>query len=123
MSVESSADRLRKRIVELSVSGFGDAESAIRFGNTVEKILSENLQTFKFRQYIGSPETVIAITEHYSGNTVLKMCFLEVPGNDASLHIVQITERAIAHHNDIHGTGCMLLDQVIRGKPQPQYIG
>ena len=123
MSPESSADRLRKRVVELCVSGFHDANSAIRFGNTVESLVAEKISTFKYRQYIGSAETSIAITDQYTGDTVLKMNFLEVPGNEASLFIVSKTEEVIANHNDAHDENCALIDQVIRGKPQPQFIG
>lgn len=122
MSVESAADRKRKRIVEHTVAGFTNAPSAVIFGNTVDRIVTDKIGKRKFRQYIGTPDTTLAITSQWNGPTVLKMSFLELPDDGMAAFICDEISRTTKHYNDVHKTSLHIASKVVRGKPQPQYI-
>lgn len=123
MSLETVAERRRKRIVEHSIGLFRNAPDAILFGNTVEKVVQQKIGKIKFRQYVGAPDTTLAITPDYQGETVLKTIFLEIPNNDAALHICQLMELSRQFFNTDHGTEIRIINEIVREKPQPQFIG
>lgn len=123
MSVESAVDRRRKRIVEHVIDGFNDAQEAIRFGNTMEKVVEELPITFKFRQGIGSRETNLHITEGWTGKTALKTSFLEILGDEAAKAVANKVQLVVDTHNTVHHANVKILSEVIREKPQPQFIG
>ena len=124
MSIETSSERKRKRIVEHVISGFKTAKEAIVFGNTVNAVIQENTGEFiKFRQMIGSPDTNLAITEDYSGDTILKMSFLELSGNEVANFICDTVRIVSDKHKDVHDNQLHIMDESIREKPQPQYMG
>ena len=123
MSVESVADRHRKRIVEHTISGFTNASAAIMFGNTVERIVNDKAGHHKFRQSIGAPDTLLAITPEWNGPTVLKTTFLELPDDGVAEFICYQVSLAMKNHNDVHKASVTITSKVVRGKPQPQYLG
>ena len=123
MSIESAAVRKRKRIVEHIISGFKTAKEAIVFGNTFEAVIQGKLEDFvKFKQWIGSPDTSLAITEAYAGETVLKTCFLDVPNNEAANFICESLKVVAGKHEEVHKTKLVVNNEVIRDKPQPQIL-
>lgn len=117
MSLESVAERRRKRIVEHVIGEFETAIDAIAFGSAVEKIVKERLGNIKFRQYIGATEMKFAIPPSYTGKTLLKTTFLEVPGDEAAVRICLDIDLCC------HQNKKTIMDQVIREKPQAQIIG
>lgn len=121
--IESAADRRRKRVVEHTISGFDDANEAIIFGNTVEKIVKDNIGKQKFCQFIGAPDTLMAITPEWTGPTVLKTTFLELKGNDTAQYICEKMKLAVKVHNESNRKSAKILKEIIREKPQPQFIG
>lgn len=122
MTIESKADRLRKRIVEHTLTGFTNARAAIVFGNTVEMIVTDKIGQRKFRQYIGAPDVNLAITPDWIGPTVLKTIFLELNDNDMAEFICNEISQAAKHHNDVHRASVTITNKIIRGKPQPQHL-
>jgi hypothetical protein len=122
-SIESSADRRRKRIVEHTISTFSNADSAIIFGNTVEQIIKDKVGPVKFRQYIGAPDTSLAITREWTSDTVLKVNFLEVKDQEVAAFICDEIKKTVQSYNDVHKSSISITKSVVRGKPQPQYIG
>lgn len=121
--VESAYERLRKRIVEATVSGFTSARDAITFGNTVEKLVADKAGIQKYRQQIGAPDTILAITPEWEGATVLKMTFLELRGTELAQHILKIIRKTATVHNEVHRGRVRIDREIIREKPQPQTIG
>ena len=121
--VESASDRKRKRIVEHTIEGFTNAQSAIVFGNTVERLVTDKIGKQKFRQSIGAPDIKMAITDRWTGPTVLKTNFLELQGDDMANFICHQISKSLKIHNDVHRASLNVVSKVIRGKPQPQYIG
>ena len=121
--VESAADRHRKRIVEHTIEGFTNAQTAIIFGNTVEKLVTEKIGAQKYRQYIGSKDTSLAITPEWTEETVLKANFLELKDDDMAQFICDQFSKSMKIHNDVHRAHLKVVNKVIRGKPQPQFIG
>lgn len=120
MGPESACDRARKVIVEVTLAGFQTADEAIVFGNTVETAVRERTEV-KFRQYIGSPDTKMAITKWWQGETSLRMTFMEFTGNDTAGFICDTVKRMINAHNSVHEASVSLSSEAIRGKPQPQF--
>lgn len=120
---ESAYERLRKRIVECYIDGFSSAKDAIKLGNTIELIASDKIDKFKFRQGIGSPDTFLAITENYNGNTMLKLTFMELYGNESAQTVCGFIRKAVDDYNDVHSANLSLVKEVIRDKPKPQRIG
>lgn len=123
MSLETVSERRRKRIVEHIVGPFDNAYEAIRFGNTVESLVNQRFGEVKFRQQIGSPDTRLAITEDYIGPTMLKTMFLELADQDMALYVSKTMEVARQNHNEHNNGRVEQIDEVIREKPQPQFIG
>jgi len=119
--VESATDRRRKRIVQHTVDGFTNAQAAIIFGNTVNKLVNEKIGACKFRQHIGARGTGLAITEGWTGPTVLKTTFLELDDDKAHFICDQFNQ-VLKIYNDVHRAHLSIADKVIRGKPQPQFV-
>ncbi|MBL4709753.1 MAG: hypothetical protein JKY48_15070 [Flavobacteriales bacterium] len=123
MSVETQTERLRKRIVEHIISGFKTAEQAIIFGNTVHKLVEDRAGNTKFNQYIGAPNTSMAITELWQDDTYLKTTFLELQGQATAMFICKKMREAIKNYKAVHGIVLEIKDESIKEKPQPQFIG
>jgi hypothetical protein len=123
MSTESAADRHRKRIVEHTIKGFTNAQAAITFGNTVERVILDKIGDQKYRQYIGAPDTKLAITPEWLGPTVLKNTFLELKDDGMATFIREQTKLVTESYNEAHKASISIVSSVVRGKPQPQYIG
>ena len=124
MSLESIADRRRKRIVEQVILYFNSAAEATRFGSTASMLVNDRLDTnIKFRQCVGAGDTTMAITENYDGPVALKMTFLEVPGNEAANAIRNVVQHYLKSHNAVHHTSVKIADEVVREKPQAQTLG
>ena len=123
MGPESALDRRRKRVVEHIVGNFDNAQAAITFGNTVESLVNEKLGKVKFRQYVARPRSPLAITEAYTGKTVLKTTFLELVGDDTAQYICATMKTAVSKHNEVHRASVKIANEVTRTKPQPQYLG
>lgn len=124
MSLESASARRNKRIVEHIIGGFKSANEAIVFGNTVESVIQGKVKGFvKFRQHIGAPNTTIAITEDWKGDTVLKTMFLEISDQNTAAFIVDSVKTIISKHEEIHKCVLNIINEVVREKPQPQRIG
>lgn len=124
MSVESVADRRRKRIVELILMYFDSAADAIRFGNTMHTLVEDRLgMPVKYRANVGAGDTSLAITQDYVGPVALKAIFLELPGDQAAQAICQTARHVLDTHNEVHNAQVVVADQVIREKPQPQVLG
>lgn len=124
MSLESVADRRRKRIVEHVIMYFDDAQAAVIFGNTLSSIVNKEFDSpVKYAANIGAGDTVMSITEHYSGPTALMTMFLEVSGDAQAQHICKVVRRVVESHNQVHGDDIKVASEVIREKPQPQTVG
>jgi hypothetical protein len=123
MSTESAANRRRKRIVEHTIDGFTNASTAIIFGNTVERLVKDKIGAQKFRQYIGAPDISLAITPEWIGPTVLKTTFLELEDDEVANFICDQFSRTLKTHNDVHRASIKITSKIVRGKPQPQFIG
>ena len=124
MSSESMTARKRKRIIEIVVSGFSSATDAIRFGNTVDKLVEEMAGKQKFRQEIGTPESMLAITEKWTGDTVLRMRFLELRNNNLAVAVCdQAMKTVVLHKRDHPKDNIRVEKQLVLEKPQPQFIG
>jgi hypothetical protein len=123
MSTESAADRRRKRIVEHTIKGFTNAQAAITFGNTVERVILDKIGDQKYRQYIGSPDTKLAITPKWLGKTVLKNTFLDLEDDVMASYVCYQMKQVQESYNEVHKTSISIVSSVVRGKPQPQYIG
>ena len=119
--VESATIRKRKRVVDHTLTGFKSANEAIIFGNTVEMIINDKIGSQKFRQQIGSPDTKLAITNEYNGETVLKTKFLEIKNQNTAKAICEQLKEAVKAHNEVHHAS-VKAEEIIRGKPQPQYV-
>ena len=123
MSVESAYERLRKVIVEGYVADCSNAQAAIRLGNTMEMNVKERMkQSVKFQQFIAGKDTKMAITERYPGLTVLKVCFLDVPGQAAAKFIEDEIYMAVKRHNEYYKDNLEVKQIDIRAKPQPQVL-
>lgn len=122
MSVESAYDRLRKCVVTHTLTGFTTAREAAILGNTVEKLVCEKAGNHKFRKYLASPETTIDITEDWIGETALKTVFLAIPGQDIAQFICCQMKEVVEIHNKVHEASVKVATEVIKGKPQPQFI-
>lgn len=123
MSVEATTDRRRKRIVEHTISGFNSGENAIIFGNTMEQVVADKLGNQKFRQYIARPKSILAITPEWVGPTILKTTFLELKDDAMAQFICAQAKETLKIYNDVHKAKLKITKEVVRGKPQPQYIG
>ena len=124
MSVETASERKRKRIVEHAISGFRNAKEAITFGNTVNSVIQGRVKEFiKFKQQIGSPDTTLAITESYTGETILKTIFLDVPDQNTAVFICDTLKVVADKHKDVHDNALHVMDEIVREKPQPQVMG
>jgi hypothetical protein len=123
MSAEPAEARKHKRIIENIIGGFGCAKDAIIFGHTVEKIITENIGAVKFKQHIGSLETTLAITDLYIGETTLKIIFLDVKNQNDAQFICDKIKKLTNLHSETYHAALSIEQQLIRGKPQPQYIG
>ena len=122
MSTESATERHRKRIVEHTVDGFSNAQSAIIFGNTIEQIIKDKIGAQKFNQQIGAPDTKLAITPEWKQETVLRATFLELADDAMAEFICHQFEKTLKIHNEVHRAS-LKTTKLVRGKPQPQFIG
>jgi len=120
---ETATERRRKRIVEHTVEGFTNASAAIMFGNTIESIIKDKIGKQKFYQYIGAPDTMLAITPEWIGPTILKTKFTALADDAMAEFICDQLNRIVKIHNDAHRASIKVTGKLIRGKPQPQYIG
>ena len=118
---ESATERHRKRIVEHTVDGFSNAQSAIIFGNTIEQIIKDKIGEQKFRQFIAAPDTSLAITPDWVGDTVLKTTFLELADDAMAEFICHQVEKTLKTYNEVHKSS-LKAAKTVRGKPQPQFI-
>lgn len=124
MSVESVADRRRKRIVEHVIMYFPNAKAAVVFGNTLSSIVDKEFKDpVMYRANIGAGDTVLSITEDYDGPTALMSIFLEVSGDAQAQHICSVVRRVVESHNHVHDDSLKVASEVIREKPQPQTVG
>ena len=124
MSLESAYVRKEKRIVEHIIGGFKSAKDAIIFGNTVEAVIQENVKEFiKFRQQIGSPDTKLVITKDWEGETVLKTAFLDIPNQNTAVFVCDVVKKATLKHKEVHDCTLNIINEIVRDKPQPQFIG
>jgi len=115
--MEAESERKRKHVVDHIVTGFKSAQDAIKFGNTVEHIISNKIGKFKFRQSVGSTETHMAITEDWVGDTALNMHFLELYRDQAIFIRDKVSELVNLSDEDIQ-----LESELLRGKPQATLI-
>lgn len=124
MSLETDAERRRKRIVEHILGRFRTAKEAIVFGNTLNSVVREKTKlNIKFDQQIGSPDTSLAITEDYDGETLLKTFFLEIPDQNTAVFICEEMKGVLSAHNQVNGASVEIMNEVVREKPQPQRLG
>jgi len=124
MSVESAADRRRKRIVEHVIMYFDSGADAVRFGNTASFLVNEHLGfPVKYRHNIGAGDTKLAITKDYEGPVALQTIFLELPGDEAAQAVCTVIQKLLDSHNKAHNVQVRLANEVIREKPQPQILG
>lgn len=125
MSTESASIRKDKRIVEHVITGFPTAKEALTFGNTVNEAVKLEIPKFiKFKQFIGSPDTKLAITKDWSERTVLKTSFLEIPDQNTSVFICDIIKKILSSYKEVHPTSALnIVNEIVREKPQPQFIG
>lgn len=117
---ESAYQRRRKVIVEHIIAGFDNAHEAVVFGNTIEYSVTEKTGQLKFRSYLGSPDSIIAITGEYLGKTTLKTEFLDV--GDQAPFINERIKSLVDAHNTHNRADVKIQKQITRGKPQPQSI-
>lgn len=123
MSLESVAARREKRIVEHIITGFNSAREAIIFGSTLERVVVETLGKVKFQISIGAPDTKLAITEGWTGKTVLKTIFLEIKNQNTAISIVEAVKKTVSSYEETHKTLLHVANETVREKPQPQFIG
>ena len=69
MSTETASIRKRKCIVEHIISGFQTAKQAIDFADTIESVVAVRTGRQKFRQFVGSPDTRLAITPQWKSDS------------------------------------------------------
>lgn len=122
MSTESASARKKKRIVEHIIGGFQSAKEAMIFGSTVESIVKESIDTVKFKQEIGSPDTKLAITKDWMGETVLRTSFLEVKDHNSATFISDMIKKTVSAHEKINKNALNIINAVVREKPQPQFL-
>ena len=123
MSTETASIRKRKCIVEHIISGFNSARQAIDFADMIESVVAVRTGRQKFRQFIGSPDTKLAITPHWDGQTVLKTIFLELDGQNLANAIGEVVKKSITNFNMIHEANLQIDRYIVREKPQPQTLG
>jgi len=123
MSLESAEARRQKRIVEHIVGGFDSASEAIKFANTVEKILTETIGQIKFRLSIGAPDTALAITKDWTGATVLKTTVLEIPDQNTAIFVCDVMKKTVSVHEHVHQNLLLIHKEIVREKPPPQKVG
>ncbi len=122
MSDELVEIRRKKRIVEYLISGFQSAKEAIIFGNTIESMVAEKIGKQKYQQSIASPNTQLAITKDWNDETVLKSVFLELKSQHISMFVTETVRRAIKNHNEIYKVNIKLEQEIVREKPQCQFV-
>lgn len=122
--MESAEARKHKRIVEHWISGFDNAKEAIAFGKTVNILVDAQADGIKFNQFIGTEETILAITDDWTGSTVLKTSFLDILDQNTAQFICKTIKDVIGLHENIHKDSVLkVMKEIIRDKPQPQFIG
>lgn len=116
MSSESLDTRRRKRIVEHVISGFNSAQQAMDFARAINKMVTKRIGKQRFHTSIAAPNTKIAITERWTGPTILKTSFVELKDQHVAIFITEGMRRTIKENNLI------LENEIVREKPQPQFI-
>jgi len=113
---ETLETRRRKRIVEHIISGFNSGQEAADFGRAVNKMVTKRIGKHKFQTSIAAPNTKIAITERWRGPTILKTIYLDIPDQNTAMFITEGMRRTIRENN------LKLEQEIVREKPQPQFI-
>ncbi len=113
---ETLDTRRRKRIVEHIISGFNSGQQAADFGRAVHKMVTKRIGKQKFHTSIAAPNTKIAITEKWNGPTILKTIYVDIPDQNTAMFITEGMRRTIRENN------LNLEQEVVREKPQPQFI-
>ncbi len=122
MSGEASEVRRKKRIVEYIISGFKTADKAVVFGNTIDSMVAEATGKQKYQHSIASPKTMLAITKNWTEDTVLKAIFLELKSQHVSVFVTEAVRRAVKNHNEIYPDKIKIEQEIVRIKPQAQFI-
>lgn len=118
MSSESVDTRKRKRIVEHIISGFNSAKDAKTFGSLVYGAINEKAKKgVLYNQWVAAPDSVIAITEDWTGPTILKTNYRDIPDQNTAWHITETMRRFLREYNKLK-----LESEIVREKPQPQFI-
>lgn len=115
MSLETNAERRRKRITEHWISGFPTAKIALNFSDAVRDMIS-NKTKVKYRSCIEGANTILAIDENWNNPTILKITCLEMD-QDQAIFVSQGMKKTIKLN------GFKLEKEIIREKPQPQRLG
>ena len=122
MSSELSEIRRKKRIVEYIISGFKTANKAIIFGNTIESMVTEATGKQKYQQQIAAENTKLAITKDWKDTTTLKAIFLDLNSQHISVFVTEAVRRAVRSHNELYSNKIEIEQEIVRIKPQPQFI-
>ena len=122
MSLETAAERKRKRIVEHVVAGFPTAEAATSFGTTFCEILKDSLKQMKFKMSIGAQDSSLAITPDYPGPTLLKTVVLELNGNEAAATVCEVLLKLVQTYQQLYNIQLVVQTETVREKPLPQTL-
>lgn len=117
MSSETLDSRRRKRIIEHIISGFNNARDAKTFGSMVYRRIEREVGKQRYNQSIAAPDTVVAITEDWTGPTILKTTYLDLKDQHVAMFVVEGMRSALREHNKLK-----LEKEIVREKPQPQFI-
>jgi len=124
MSLESASARREKRMVEQMIGGFRNAREAIVFGNTIESVVQDKVkELIKFRQHIAAPDSIIAVTNDWDGETILRVTFADISNQNTAMFILEMINKAKVTHEEINKCALNIINEVVRDKPQPQTIG
>ncbi len=124
MSLETAAERRRKRIVELRFAGFPIAQLAKLFADTLEATVRQFIPAVKWRTYLAAQDTPLAIDETYTGPAACKVEALELPDDAAAQLVLDAGYEGYDHFCERYGMTNRPENQFaeVREKPQPQYV-
>ena len=114
--------RRKKRIVEYIISGFKRADKAVTFGNTLDAMITGLADKQLCQLSIAAPDTTLAVTENWNGDTVLKVSWRDLKSQHISSLITDLVRSAVDKRNGIYPDKIKIEQEIVREKPQAQFI-
>lgn len=107
----------------MEFDGFATAQDALIFAATLKAVTDDVFGELKFRAGIGVRGTQLAITPEYVGKTSLQVTFLELKGDEMARAVVERIKVVVQNYAAVRNVPLEIHKEVIRDKPQPQFIG